>query len=128
MKAWKIFCRADFYCRAVVFAETSGKAKSLAMRYEPSCEFLSFIELQAFRAPELDVWYHEKPFLDWDDPNDRNFALANGFKCEDAYEPYCVDCFKKDKCEEYADYLEFRDFLAQQQDPENERPGDWAYE
>ena len=106
MKAWRIENRFTGDCLAVVFAKTRGHAKTLAMQHE-ACEELYFTEISATRLPDLDVWYHEKPYLDWDDPNDRNFALANGFECEDAYEPYCVDCFKKDKCEKYDAFLDY---------------------
>lgn len=70
MKAW-IVSKKYGYCGTIVFAETRGKAKSIALGTEP-LEDAEFCSIEAKRAPEMDKYYKEgKTYMEWYDPEDR---------------------------------------------------------
>lgn len=100
MKAW--FAKETVNFRAtVVFAETRGKAKALAL-CTSSCEDANFCDIEVSRAPEMDKYYAEgKTEMDWSDPKDR-IALVKecGFYCEDPIAECCKSCPAKEFCGE----------------------------
>ena len=106
MKAWLVKEKGGD-CAEVVFAETRGRAKSLATHTD-IVDFADFVDIEAHRLPKADKYYKEgKWHLDWNDPQDR-IVLVNecGFRCE-YVEPYmCKDCSAKEYCEDYQEYLE----------------------
>lgn len=103
MKAWLVKDKEDVYAE-VVFAETRGKAKTLALSTD-CCEYAKFTDIEARRMPQLDKYYSEgKWHLDWYEPEDR-IALVKegGFYCaEDEFSlDECSICPAKRYCEEY---------------------------
>lgn len=100
MKAW-IVREKDEFCATVVFAETRGKARSIAMHTE-ICEGADFCNIEVRRKPQMDKYYKEgKTEMDWCNGNDR-IALVKecGFHCEDTESGECDDCPAKIYCEE----------------------------
>lgn len=100
MKAW-IVREKDEFCETVVFAETRGKARSIAMQTE-ICEGADFCNIEVRRIPQMDKYYKEgKTEMDWCDDNDR-IALVKecGFYCEDIESCKCDECPAKIYCEE----------------------------
>lgn len=100
MKAWIVNEKYET-ASAVVFAETRGKAKALAL-CTSSCEDANFCDIEVSRAPEMDKYYAEgKTEMDWSDPKDR-IALVKecGFYCEEPIAEDCKDCPAKDFCDE----------------------------
>lgn len=55
MKAYLVKDKDEF-CATVVFAETVGKARALAMSTE-CCEDVDFCDIQVKRQPQLDKYY-----------------------------------------------------------------------
>ncbi len=108
MKAWLVRIKDEF-CATVVFAETRGKAKSLAM-LTTACEDAGFCDIEVKREPQMDKYYVEgKKEMDWFDPKDR-IALVKecGFHCDIEYweRKDCVECPAKEYCGYYQDSLE----------------------
>ena len=106
MKAW--YCSADYSDGAVVvFAETRGKAKVIAMStYE--LEDYEFTKIQATRMPQIDKYYRGKDELDWDVPEDRLVMVRYcGFTCDhDTFDPDdCETCVAKDYCDLYETHV-----------------------
>lgn len=88
----------------VVFAETSGKAKAIAIHTD-TFEYYEFTEISARRAPKLDKYYRGQKEMDWFDPSDRvalvkeaNFSCSYEYGIEDLM---CEDCPAKQWCERY---------------------------
>ena len=87
MKAWLVR-EKDEFCAEVVFAETRGKARSLALSTD-CCEDARFTDIEVHRMPHLDKYYKEgKWHFDWDNPQDRIVLVKEcGFWCgEEAFE------------------------------------------
>ena len=106
MKAWLVKDKNEF-CATVVFAETKGKAKSVAMHTE-ACEDVDFCDIAIHRVPQMDKYYKEgKTEMDWFDDKDR-LALVKecGFYCEYIEDGMCEDCPAKEYCEECIDRKE----------------------
>lgn len=106
MKAW-IVKEKDEFSATVVFAETRGKARSLA-RYTDACEDADFCDIEVRREPSMDKYYKEgKTEIDWDNPKDR-IALVKecGFHCDYYYVDWddCEDCPAKEYCDVYKDH------------------------
>ena len=101
MKAW-LAKDKDEFSATVVFAETRGKAKSVAMSTE-ACEDVDFCDIEIQRVPQMDKYYKEgKTEMDWHDDNDRIALVKDcGFFCEDIIEDVCKVCPAKKYCEEY---------------------------
>lgn len=100
MKAWIVNEKYET-ASAVVFAETRGKAKALAL-CTSSCEDTNFCDVEVSRAPEMDKYYVDgKTEMDWSDSDDR-IALVKecGFYCEDPIAECCKSCPAKDFCDE----------------------------
>ena len=97
MKAWLVR-EKDSECATVVFAETRGKARSIA-RYTDACEDADFCDIEVRRKPNMDKYYSNgKKEMDWYEAKDR-IALVKecGFMCvcDCEYE----DCPAADYCE-----------------------------
>lgn len=100
MKAWIVSPKYEFGS-AVVFAETRGKAKSLAL-CTSCCEDANFCDIEVSRAQQMDKYYVEgKTEMDWFNPKDR-IALVKecGFYCEDPVAECCECCPAKEFCGE----------------------------
>ena len=81
MKAWYIRNKNDSFFATVVFAETRGKAKAVALTTD-TCEDCDFNDIQATRVPELDDAYRGVSEMDWDDPDERIRMVKDaGFSC-----------------------------------------------
>ena len=107
MKAWLVR-EKDEFCATVVFAETRGKAKSMALNTE-CCEDADFCDIEVHREPQMDKYYIDgKTEMDWLNPKDR-IALVKecGFICHrDYFEPEdCESCSAREHCDQYKDYL-----------------------
>lgn len=104
MKAWIVREKDEFYA-TVVFAETRGKAKSIALTTD-CCEGVDFCNVEVRRAPQMDKYYKNgKTEMHWDLPQDR-IALVKDcdfFCCDDAYsEEECKVCAAKPYCNRFA--------------------------
>ena len=99
MKAYIVTDRRNWDGYAVVFAETAGKAKALAVNTD-ACEDVPFTDISARRVPELDQYFHGETEMDWYDMGDRVAMVRHaGFYC--AYEmdkPPCEECAAKEWC------------------------------
>lgn len=111
VKAYQIIDRegyADYSC--IVFAETRGKAISLALGTDefPKHDW-DFTQLKAYRIPALDKAYRGTWYMDWYNEEDR-LALVKeaGYMCdEDSFDPdECERCCAKEYCSRYEEYLE----------------------
>ena len=76
IKAWLVNDKTDDEgAAAVVFAETRGKARAIAMRTN-ACIDSEFINILARRLPEADKMYSPgKQEMDWDNEKDRTFLI-----------------------------------------------------
>lgn len=100
MKAWLVR-EKDEVSATVVFAETRGKARALAMCTE-TCEDVAFCDIEVRRKPQLDKYYRDgKKEMDWFDNKDR-IALVKecNFYCVDVDIDNCEDCPAKKYCDE----------------------------
>ena len=108
MKAWLVQDKNDCYGAEIVFAETRGKARSLAMATD-CCSETSFLDVDVRRCKNADKYYKEgKWHLDWDNPKDRIVLVKDcGFVCDYEYHEweFCVDCSASKYCDRYKDYL-----------------------
>lgn len=107
MKAWLVR-EKDEFCATVVFAETRGKAKALALQTE-ACDGADFLDIEVLRMKAADKYYKDgKKELDWLNPSDRIALVKDcGFTCDwDSIElKECVDCAAKEYCDQYKDLL-----------------------
>jgi hypothetical protein len=112
MKAWFVTDKVEPYGAEIVFAETRGKARYLAMD-TPCCDETRFTNIEARRAPYADKYYKEgKWHLDWDDPKDRVALVKDcSFLCDYIYLEWedCESCSAKDYCDRYKDHKESED-------------------
>lgn len=107
MKAWLVR-EKDQFCAAVVFAETRGKARSLALHIE-CCEDVPFTDIEVHRMKPADKYYKEgKRQLDWEIAKDRIALVKDcGFVCDyDSDLEDCKICSVKEYCDRYHDYLD----------------------
>lgn len=109
MKAW-IVREKDEFCATVVFAETRGKARALAL-YTETCECADFINIEVRRMKEADKYYKPgKTELCWFNAEDRIAMVKDcGFTCDsDAHcAEECADCPAKEFCD---DFIESEDY------------------
>lgn len=107
MKAWLV-SENDIEVCEVVFAETRGKAKSIALQTDTFC-YCNFCDLDVHREYNIDKYYTDgKRYMDWDNQKDR-LALVKecGFSCvDDCFGEFCEDCLSKEYCDRYDKYLE----------------------
>ena len=87
----------------VVFAETSGKAKAIAITTDAFNDY-EFTEISARRVPKLDKYYRGLNEMDWFDDADRIALVRDcGFRCDPEYleEEDCERCTAKQWCDRY---------------------------
>ena len=86
----------------VVFAETSGKAKAIAITTDAFNDY-EFTEISARRVPALDKYYHGLDEMDWFDDADRIAMVKDGgFSCDpESWEEDCERCPAKQGCDRY---------------------------
>ena len=106
MKAYEVRDRYG-YCEysVIVFAETPGKAKNLALGTDefPYGDW-DFIELRATREPTLDNSYRGSSYMDWENMDDRVAMVKEaGYQCIPDYAELeiCEKCPAKDWCGQY---------------------------
>lgn len=108
MKAWLVR-EKDEFCATVVFAETRGKARALAMQTE-TCEDVEFVNIEANRKPQMDKYYTDgKKEMDWFNSKDRIALVKDcGFVCDLDYleREDCDNCPAKEYCDRYADLID----------------------
>ena len=104
---YKAYCARPKWgdCSTVVFAESRGKAKSIAMSTE-ACEDVNFLNLEVYRLPNMDKYYKpDKSEMDWLDPEDRIALVKDAdFRCEYVELGECKQCPAREYCSEYKDY------------------------
>ena len=107
MKAWLVRERDEF-CATVVFAETRGKAKVLAMHTD-ACEDADFMDIEIRRVPQMDKYYTAgKKEMSWFKAADRIALVKDcGFTCDtDAFNlEDCPYCPANEHCDLYRDRL-----------------------
>lgn len=107
MKAWLVR-EKDEFAATVVFAETRGKARSLAMHTE-TCEDVSFCDIEVCRQPQLDKYYEDgKKEMDWCNSKDRIALVKDGgFVCDPDCRDWeeCPECPAAQWCDYYQDKL-----------------------
>ena len=105
MKAW-IVREYDVEACEVVFAETRGKAKTIALDVG-TFDDADFCALEGHRVPEIDKYYTDgKRYMNWGNQKDR-LALVKecGFSCvDDCFGEFCEDCLSKDYCDRYDEF------------------------
>ena len=111
MKAYSVRDRYG-YCEysVIVFAETPGKAKNLALGTDefPYGDW-DFIELRATREPTLDNSYRGSSYMDWENMDDRVAMVKEaGYRCIPDYVELeiCEKCPAKDWCGQYEEMQE----------------------
>lgn len=108
MKAWLVREKDEFGA-TVVFAETRGKARALAMSTE-TCEDANFTDIEVRRKPQMDKYYKDgKKEMDWFNSKDRIALVKDcGFVCDRDYweREDCDACPAKEYCDRYKDYME----------------------
>ena len=99
MKAWKTYNKFDTYS-TVVFAETRGQAKALALHTDchEGCEFT---DISVYRVPELDGEYRGHWEMDFFADDQDRLALVKfaGYSCEYPEDKECAVCVAKDFCD-----------------------------
>ena len=106
MKAW-LAENTHTDTATVVFAETRGKARSIAIETD-ACEDLDFCDIYIRRLPHMDKYYEEgKKEMDWYDEKDRIALVKDcSFRCADVDMDWCEDCSAKQYCGLYEEYIE----------------------
>ena len=111
MKAWLVR-EKDKFCATIVFAETRGKARALAINTE-ACEDAKFTDIEVSRQPQMDKYYTEgKKEMDWFNSKDRIALVKDAdFVCDIDYLQWedCDTCSAKEYCDRYKDHLESED-------------------
>lgn len=101
MKAWLVRERDGEYA-TVVFAETRGKARSLAMATD-ACADADFCDIEVTRKPQLDKYYTDgKKEMDWYEVKDRIALVKDGgFRCASECECEMEDMTPRDRVSIY---------------------------
>lgn len=100
MKAWIVSDKNSYEgYSTIVFAETVGKAKSIAMNTH-ACEDSKFLNIKATRITIADKMYEKgKIEMDFDNPKDKIFMVQYcGFHCTEKHEESCEKCEAKKYC------------------------------
>lgn len=105
MKAYEI---NTYEGSTIVFAETRGKARTVAM-HTAIGEDVGFLELDVHRAPQFDSCYRGHHEMDWKDPKDRLTLVKAGWYCSGDFECDSKNCCAKDYCLRYEREEEHRD-------------------
>lgn len=104
MKAYIASTKYENYM-TIVFAESAGKARSIAMHTD-ACADAEFTEIDVRRYPKADSQYDGSSELDWENPKHRLFLVSEcGFSCVDPDYRFCKSCIAKDKCDTYQEYF-----------------------
>ena len=107
MKAWQVNGEDGY--SVVVFAETRGKARVIAMG-EDACEDMKFIDIKPYRLPIADHLYKNRCVMDWDNDEDRMFLVKEcEWSCVDGFEDDCEYCKCREYCVKYQDELRYRE-------------------
>lgn len=106
MKAWLVKDPDEFRA-TVVFAETRGRARALAMATD-ACEDVDFCDIYVRREPQADKLYKDgKKETDWYDDKDRIVLVKEcGFRCEYVELDECEVCPARKFCDAYEDKVE----------------------
>ena len=106
MKAWLVREKDEFRC-TVVFAETVGKAKSIALTTDV-CEDADFCNIEVRRLPQIDCYYTDgKHEMDWCNSEDRIVLVRDcDFGCECPDFDDCKVCPAKEYCGDYEILME----------------------
>ena len=98
MKAYSVRDKNSDYS-TVVFAETSGKAKAIAI-HTNACEDSYYTDIRTKRIPDLDKYYRGLDEMNWFDDADRIAMVKDGnFHCFADSE--CPNCPAKEYCDRY---------------------------
>lgn len=88
----------------VVWAETSGKAKRIALDMCESMWDFDFVKLRARRLPKMDMLYKGEPVADWCDEEVRNkLVYEYGWHCAEPDLRDCKICSAREFCETWED-------------------------
>lgn len=100
MKAWKVDTNDSDYGATIVFSETSGKAKAVALANCRQFEDCDFTELRAWRYEDFDQYYKGEAYPDaWNDDELKLVLVRDhGWFCIDGSDSYCDDCIAKEYC------------------------------
>ena len=101
MKAWIVGVSHEPY-NAVVFAETRGKAKTIALTTDTFYD-CDFCDLEVHRMPQMDKYYvNDKLEMEWDNLQDRIALVKDGgFRCIEYSDDDCLDCPANRYCDRY---------------------------
>ena len=104
-KAYIVDDRRNWDSATVVFAESAGQARSLALHTD-ACEDLDFTDISAKRAPKLDLAYRGVFEMDWRNDEDRLAMVRDAnFYCDvgdlGRKELGCDSCVAKKYCASY---------------------------
>ena len=86
----------------VIFAESRGKAKVIAM-HSDFFEDMNFLEIKPYRVLQFDKCYRGLPEMDWEDKYDRIALVVDGWTCHEDIECQPNTCPVKQLCRRYAD-------------------------
>ena len=90
MKAYSVRDKNSDYS-TVVFAETSGKAKAIAI-HKNACEDSYYTDIRTKRIPDLDKYYRGLDEMDWFDDADRIALVRDaGYSCD-------PECWEGEDC------------------------------
>lgn len=108
IKAYKC---AEYYMgySTVIFAETAGKARYIAIKSDTLGEDNEFKDIYVRRIPALDRFYRGRKEMDWFDPDDRLAMVKEaGYRCDDdGFDPEdCQRCSAQEYCMKWQEYLE----------------------
>lgn len=109
MKAWICRLLPDRDCATVVFAETRGKAKVVAMNSDSLGDDVEFLDVEVQRIKELDQYYRGCDEMDWFFDDDRvAMVKIGGFSCDPDYFDLdeCETCSARSVCDRYKEYIE----------------------
>ena len=108
IKAYRCWEDYEMYS-TVVFAESAGKARYIAINSDTIGEDLTFEDVRVRRIPALDGYYKGRREMDWYDPDDRLAMVKEaGYRCDDdGFDPdECEKCTGKEYCGKYEEYKE----------------------
>lgn len=98
MKAWKVNSEYS-ECSVVVFAETAGKAKQIALKTDELCEE-RYVDIKVNRLPKIDRFYKEgKAIVDFEDEDIRlELVKEYNWACLEPTYRECSVCLAEKYC------------------------------
>ena len=90
----------------VVFAESRGQAKTIAMRTD-TLEDVDFVDIRVSRFKKADGQYRGRTEMDWFDSADRLFLVKEcGWSCGEEYQNIneCHKCPAAEYCDLWQEY------------------------